>query len=70
MQQLSFTIKGDFIQLIKLLKVTGVADSGVDAKILVEEEKVSVNGALELRKRAKICPGDKVTVDDISIVVA
>lgn len=56
MNKISFTITGDRIQLIKLLKVVGVADSGADAKELVDAQKVCVNGAVELRRRAQIKP--------------
>ena len=56
MNKISFTITGDHIQLIKLLKVVGVADSGADAKELVDAKQVCVNGAVELRRRAQIKP--------------
>ncbi len=54
MQTTTFPIKGEYIELIKLLKAIGIADSGGEAKTMVEEQLVQVNGALELRKRAKL----------------
>lgn len=44
----------DYIELCDLLKVTGLCDSGGQAKTLISNGLVSVDGAVELRKRAKI----------------
>lgn len=59
----------DYIELIKLLKVCGAADSGSEAKALVEEEMVLVNGEVELRKRYKVREKDKVEVNGLVIDV-
>lgn len=59
-----FKIEGDYIELIQLLKACGIAESGGHAKQLVEQEMVSRNGALETRKRAKLIPGDVITIGD------
>ena len=47
----------EFIELNNLLKVLVWVDSGGRAKALIGEGKVSVNGAVELRKRCKIYAG-------------
>lgn len=60
---MKFELEDDFIELFKLLKVTGVAESGAQAKMLIEESQVKRNGAVELRKRAKIVSGEKIEVD-------
>lgn len=52
--------ESEYIELIQLLKACNLASSGGQAKILVEEQKVKVNGQIELRKRAKLKAGDKV----------
>lgn len=65
----TFKIKGEFIELIKLLKVTGVSESGAQAQALVEANEVKVNGAIETRKRAKIKPGDRIETEQGIIVV-
>lgn len=65
----SFTIKGEYIELIQLLKVLGIAETGGQAKGIVEEGHVKLNGLPEDRKRAKLRPGDKVEVGDILIVL-
>jgi len=56
----SFRIKGEYIELIQLLKVVGIAESGGHAKAIVENGEVKVNGVVEERKRAKLKTGDKV----------
>ncbi len=63
MNEITFELKDEFIELIRLLKATRIAQSGAEAKIFVEEGLVQLNGQPESRKRAKIRPGDKVTVD-------
>lgn len=59
-----FKINGEYIELIGLLKATGIAQTGGHAKQIVEEELVLRNGELELRKRAKLIPGDEIIVDE------
>jgi len=58
----------DYIALIKLLKAVHVAESGAQAKQLVEQGHVSVDGHREYRKRAKIGRGSTVKVFDTNIV--
>jgi ribosome-associated protein len=57
----SFKIKGEYIELIKLLKAAGFAENGGEAQNMVVQELVMVNSALETRKRAKLKSGDVVT---------
>jgi len=59
----------DFIELHKLLKYLGVAESGAAAKALVASGEVSVDGTVELRKACKIRAGQVVQTGDVSIVV-
>ena len=59
---MKFELEEDFIELFKLLKVTGVAESGGQAKMLIEEGVVKRNGEVELRKRAKIVSGERIEV--------
>lgn len=68
-QQLEFQLRGEFIELCNLLKLTGVADSGGAGKALVAEGVVSVDGQVELRKTAKIRAGQLVELGDIEIRV-
>jgi len=66
---MKFELEEEYIELFKLLKVTGVADSGAQAKMLIEEEQVKRNGEVELRKRAKIVSGEVIEVGDETIEV-
>jgi len=59
----------EFIPLVQLLKVTQVANSGGEAQMLVVEGQVLLNGVVDFRKRAKIRPGDVVSVLDVEIRV-
>lgn len=65
----TFKIKGEFIELIQLLKVLGIAETGGHAKIIVEDGLVKLNGEIEFRKRAKLRVDDKVEVDGEIIVM-
>ncbi|MFN6014236.1 MAG: RNA-binding S4 domain-containing protein, partial [Flavobacteriales bacterium] len=46
-----FKIDGQYIELIQLLKATGIAETGGHAKFIVEDGEVIRNGEVELRKR-------------------
>lgn len=55
-------IKTPFIQLQQLLKFADVVEEGADAKILIQEGYVSLNGETETRRGKKIYPGDEVEI--------
>ncbi len=69
-QQLEFHLRGEFVELCNLLKLTGVCDSGGAGKALVAEGLVSVDGKPESRKTAKIRAGQVVTIGDVRITVS
>ncbi len=69
MQQLEFHLRGEFVELNQLLKLTGVCDSGGAGKALVAEGAVLVDGKVETRKTAKIRAGQVVEVGDAQIRV-
>ena len=50
----------EFIELNKLMKLTGMCSSGGSAKMAIAEGEVTVDGQVELRKRCKIRPGQVV----------
>ena len=54
MGTLEFQLRGEHIALCDLLKLTGVADSGGQGKLLVVNGDVTVDGQPESRKTAKI----------------
>lgn len=64
-----FVLRGDYIELDKLLKVVGWADSGGAARHLIADGQVQVNGEVELRKTAKIRAGQIVSFQDQRIKV-
>ena len=57
MPNLDFTLTGEYVELHNLLKITGLADSGGTAKLIVASGAVKVDGAVELRKTCKIRAG-------------
>ncbi len=66
---MEFKLKGEYIELIKLLKICEVAQTGGHGKILITEGEVLLNGEVETRKRKKVYLGDVVEVEGIEIVV-
>lgn len=69
MQQLTFSLHGDHIELNQLLKLVGICDSGGAGKALVASGEVSVDGKQELRKTCKIRAGQVVSLGDVRIRV-
>lgn len=65
----NFKIEGDYIELIQLLKATGIAETGGHAKLMVDEGLVKRNGEKELRKRAKLVPGDKIEIGQHTLIL-
>ena len=66
---MTFTLKDDYIELYKLIKVMDLVDSGAEAKQLVAEGHVKRNGEVELRKRAKILADEIIEIADVTITV-
>ena len=65
-----FNLKGaEYIELIKLLKLMRIAESGGQAKMMVEDGESSLNGNPESRKRAKLRPGDVVRIFGKTITI-
>jgi ribosome-associated protein len=57
------------VELFKILKFEGIASSGAEAKLIIEQGLVSVNGEVETRKRRKIVGGDIIQLDDIILSI-
>ena len=62
-------IKDDFIKLGQALKLAGFVGSGVDAKMVIQDGLVYVNGEVELQRGKKLYPGDVVTFQDESFQI-
>lgn len=69
MKTLEFKVEGEYIELIKLLKVLRLVSSGGEAQGVVVEGLVKYNGAVDTRKRLKVRPGDEVEFNGVKIVV-
>ena len=54
-------IRGETIRLGQLLKVAGLADSGGEAKALIADGQVIVNGEVETRRGRQLHAGDELT---------
>ena len=62
-------IKDEFIKLGQALKLAGEADTGVDAKYLIEDGMIKVNGEVETRRGRKLYNGDFIFVNNTEITV-
>jgi ribosome-associated protein len=65
----SFAISTDYIKLDSFLKAVSVVGSGGEAKIIIAEGQVRVNGETEIRRGRKLYPGDRVTLGDHEFAV-
>ena len=64
MEEIQFELTEEYIELIKLLKVLTLAQTGGHAKIIVDNGEVTRNGEQEFRKRAKLVKGDVIVIAD------
>lgn len=69
MKERKYTLQRDYIELIKLLKLLHLAESGAHAKFMVGEGQIQLNGETEYRKRAKIRSGDIVQCNNVRILI-
>lgn len=69
MERIKFKLDSDYIELIKLLKLLSIAESGAQAKQMVDNGEVVRNGELESRKRAKLIKGDVIEIFDLLIEI-
>ena len=69
MSQISFVLITEFIELYKLLKATGLCESGGAAKHAIAQSEVKVDGQVETRKACKIRKGQQVEFGGETIVV-
>ena len=64
-----FVISSEYIELNKLLKASGLCDTGGQSKIVIEDELVTVDGETETRKRRKVKDGMVVKYGPHSVKV-
>lgn len=53
-------IRDDMIRLGQLLKLAGVVQEGSEARAMIENGEVLVNGVVELRRGRQVRPGDEI----------
>lgn len=56
-------IRDEFIKLGQALKLAGLVESGVDAKLVIQNGLVKVNGEIDTRRGKKLVDGDIVEFD-------
>lgn len=64
-----FILKDEYIELLKLLKLLRIAQTGGHAKMMVEDGEVIRNGEPEFRKRAKLKKGDVIEISGQKIII-
>ena len=69
MEKIDFTLNGEYIHLIQLLKALSLVGTGGHAKMVVEDGLVKYNGEVDFRKRLKVKKGDIVEFEDSIITV-
>ncbi len=69
MQTIDFELDREYVELKQLLKLTDLVASGGEAKMIIGEGQVRVDGAVELRKAGKIRAGQQVELGDVRIRV-
>ena len=69
MTRIDFELDREFVALNDLLRLAGLCDSGGMGKAIVASGEVTVDGAVELRKTAKIRAGQVVRLGDLEIRV-
>jgi ribosome-associated protein len=63
------TVREQPIELCQFLKFSGAAATGGEAKIVITEGLVTLNGEVETRKRRKLVDGDQVVFGENRLVV-
>ena len=62
-------LRDEFIKLGQALKATGFVDSGVEAKEVIQEGLVLVNGEVDTRRGRKLYEGDVVSFENQTIKI-
>ena len=60
MKEVVIKLKDEFIKLDTLLKLSGACETGGQAKLIVQEGKVTLNGEICTMRGKKIYPGDMI----------
>lgn len=69
MEHIKIRQNEEFIKLGQALKAVGAVESGVEAKEVIQEGLVLVNGEIDTRRGRKLYEGDLVEFDGIQIKI-
>ena len=69
MEKRQVTIHTEYIKLEALLKYAGLAETGGEAKLLIQDGQVSVNGQVCTMRGKKLRGGDTVTLEGRTVLV-
>jgi ribosome-associated protein len=67
METTEIKLRDEYIKLGQALKAAGIAESGVDAKYMIQDGEVLVNGEKEFQRGKKLYEGDEVLCHDILV---
>ncbi len=70
MQEQTVSITTEYIKLEALLKFAGITDTGGEAKQIIQEGEVTVNGEVCTMRGKKLRPGDVAELPGVRLVVA
>ena len=62
-------LRDDFIKLGQAIKTAGLVESGVEAKIVIQDGEVKVNGVVETQRGKKLFGGEVVEYNGSSILI-
>ena len=63
------TIKDDCIKLGQAMKLASLVGEGAEAKFIIQDGRVSVNGETETRRGRKLFPGDRFSFDGTEVMI-
>jgi len=62
-------LREDYIKLGQALKASGMVGSGVDAKFVIQDGLVKVNGEVEMQRGKKLHEGDVITYNGETVKI-
>lgn len=62
-------LRDEYIKLGQALKAAGIAESGVDAKYMIQDGEVLVNGEKEYQRGKKLYAGDEISCGDVIVKI-
>lgn len=69
MDTIEIKLRDEYIKLGQALKAAGIAESGVDAKLMIQDGEAFLNGAVEYQRGKKLYDGDEVVCQDTLIKI-